>query len=191
MALLERRILIIGLAVYVVLALLAVFLLYRPSLQARQRNAAQAAQLQMQLDDTRARVQGIGQLRVRMAELQQANAQFIARVVPRSQMLSMLRQLAQLAAERKVQFMEIDPPSLDTLLLQETPATPLRTVPFMVTVQGRYVDIGQYVESLDKFPYFVRVPDFEVTAREDIRPEVEAKLLVNLVASSLSTGGKL
>jgi Tfp pilus assembly protein PilO len=191
MALLERRILIIGLAVYVVLALLAVFLLYRPSLQARQRNAAQAAQLQKQLDDTRARVQGIGQLRVRMAELQQANAQFIARVVPRSQMLSMLRQLAQLAAERKVQFMEIDPPSLDTLLLQETPATPLRTVPFMVTVQGRYVDIGQYVESLDKFPYFVRVPDFEVTAREDIRPEVEAKLLVNLVASSLSTGGKL
>jgi Tfp pilus assembly protein PilO len=191
MALLERRILIIGLAVYVVLALLAVFLLYRPSLQARQRNAAQAAQLQKQLDDTRARVQGIGQLRVRMAELQQANAQFIARVVPRSQMLSMLRQLAQLAADRKVQFIEIDPPSLDTLLLQETPATPLRTVPFMVTVQGRYVDIGQYVESLDKFPYFVRVPDFEVTAREDIRPEVEAKLLVNLVASSLSTGGKL
>jgi len=191
MALLERRILIIGLAVYVVLALLAVFLLYRPSLQARQRNAAQAAQLQKQLDDTRARVQGIGQLRVRMAELQQANAQFIARVVPRSQMLSMLRQLAQLAAERKVQFVEIDPPSLDTLLLQETPATPLRTVPFMVTVQGRYVDIGQYVESLDKFPYFVRVPDFEITAREDIRPEVEAKLLVNLVASSLSTGGKL
>ena len=191
MALLERRILIIGLAVYVVLALLAAFLLYRPSLQARQRNAAQAAQLQKHLDDTRSRVQGIGQLRVRMAELQQANAQFIARVVPRSQMLSMLRQLAQLAAERKVQFMEIDPPSLDTLLLQETPATPLRTVPFMVTVQGRYVDIGQYVESLDKFPYFVRVPDFEVTAREDIRPEVEAKLLVNLVASSLSTGGKL
>ena len=191
MALLERRILIIGLAVYVVLALLAVFLLYRPSLQARQRNAAQAAQLQKQLDDTRARVQGIGQLRQRLAELQQTNAQFVARVVPRSQMLSMLRQLAQLAAERKVQFMEIDPPSLDTLLLQETPATPLRTVPFMVTVQGRYVDIGQYVESLDKFPYFVRVPDFEVTAREDIRPEVEAKLLVNLVASSLSTGGKL
>jgi Tfp pilus assembly protein PilO len=67
----------------------------------------------------------------------------------------------------------------------------LRTVPFMVTVQGRYIDIGQYVESLDKFPYFVRVPDFEVNAREDIRPEVEAKLLVNLVASSLATGGKL
>ena len=191
MAFLERRVLIIGLAAYVVLALLAVFLLYRPSLQARQRNAAQSAQLQKQLDDTRARVQGIGQLRQRLAELQQANAQFVARVVPRSQMLSMLRQLAQMGADRKVRFLEIAPPSLDTLLQQESPTTPLRSVPFMVTVQGRYIDIGQYVESLDKFPYFVRVPDFEVNGREDIRPEVEAKLLVNLVASSLTTGGKL
>ena len=191
MALLERRVLIIGLAAYVVLAIFAVFVLYQPRLKARQQNAAQAAQLQKQLDDTRARVKGIGQLRAHVAELQQSNAQFIARVVPRAQMLSILRRLAQLAIERKVRFLEIAPPSLDSLLLQESPTAPLRSVPFMVTVQGRYIDIGQYVESLDKFPYFVRVPDFEVTAREDIRPEVEAKLLVNLVASSLATGGKL
>ncbi len=191
MALLERRVLIIGLAAYVVLAIFAVFVLYQPRLKARQQNAAQAAQLQKQLDDTRARVKGIGQLRAHVAELQQSNAQFIARVVPRAQMLSILRRLAQLAIERKVRFLEIAPPSLDSLLLQESPTAPLRSVPFTVTVQGRYIDIGQYVESLDKFPYFVRVPDFEVTAREDIRPEVEAKLLVNLVASSLATGGKL
>ncbi len=191
MALLERRVLIIGLAIYLVLGIIAVFLLYQPRLKTRQQNAAQSAQLQRQLDETRERVKGIGRLRERAAELQQANVQFIARVVPRSQMLSMLRQLAQMAADRKVRFLEIAPPSLDSLLQQESPAAPLRTVPFTVTVQGRYVDVGQYVESLDKFPYFVRVPDFEVSAREDIRPEIEAKLLVNLVASSLATGGKL
>ena len=191
MALLERRVLIIGLAVYLLLAIFVWFALYQPRLKARQRNAAQAAQLQKQLDDTRERVKGIGRLREQVAELQQSNAQFIARVVPRSQMLSMLRELAQLAADRKVRFLEIDPPSLDTLLQQESPTAPLRSVPFLITVQGRYIDIGQYVESLDKFPYFVRVPDFEVNAREDIRPEVEAKLLVNLYASSLATGGKL
>jgi len=191
MALLERRVLIIGLAIYLVLGILAVFFLYQPRLKSRQVNAAQAATLQKQLDETRARVKGIGGLRERAAELQQANVQFIARVVPRSQMLSMLRQLALLAVERKVRFLEIAPPSLDSLLHQETPTAPLRTVPFTVTVQGRYIDIGQFVEGLDKFPYFVRVPDFEVNAREDIRPEVEAKLLVNLVASSLVTGGKL
>ena len=116
MALLERRVLIIGLAVYLLLAIFVWFALYQPRLKARQRNAAQAAQLQKQLDDTRERVKGIGALREQVAELQQANAQFIARVVPRSQMLSMLRQLAQLAADRKVRFLEIDPPSLDTLL---------------------------------------------------------------------------
>jgi Tfp pilus assembly protein PilO len=191
MAILERRVLIIGLAACVLLAIFAVFVLYQPRLKARQSNAAQATQLQKQLDETRARVKGIGRLRERVAELQQANAQFIARVVPRGQMLSMLRQLAQLASDRKVRFLEIAPPSLDSLMQQESPTAPLRSVPFLITVQGRYIDIGQYVESLDKFPYFVRVPDFEVNAREDIRPEVEAKLLVNLVASSLATGGKL
>ena len=189
--LLERKVLLIALGICVVLALAALFLLYQPRVKARQDNASQATQLQKQLDETRARVKGIGRLRERVAELTQANAQFVARVVPRSQMLSMLRQLAQLAADRKVRFLEIAPPSLDTLMQQETPSAPLRTVPFLITVQGRYIDIGQYVESLDKFPYFVRVPDFEVNAREDIRPEVEAKLLVNLVASSLATGGKL
>ena len=191
MALLERRVLIIGLAVYLLLAIFVWFALYQPRLKARQRNAAQAAQLQKQLDETRARVKGIGRLREQVAELQQTNAQFIARVVPRAQMLSMLRQLAQLAAERKVRFLEIAPPSLDSLLQQESPTAPMRSVPFLITMQGRYIDIGQYVESLDKFPYFVRVPDFEINAREDIRPEVEAKLLVNLYASSLATGGKL
>ena len=189
--LLERKVLLIALGACVVLAIAAWFLLYQPRVKARQDNASQATQLQKQLDETRARVKGIGRLRERVAELTQANAQFVARVVPRSQMLSMLRQLAVLAADRKVRFLEIAPPSLDTLMQQETPSAPLRSVPFLVTVQGRYIDIGQYVESLDKFPYFVRVPDFEINAREDIRPEVEAKLLVNLVASSLAMGGKL
>lgn len=191
MALLERRVLIIGLAVYVLLAVFAVFVLYQPRLQVRQRNAAQAATLQKQLEETRARVKGIGKLRQKVEELQAANSAFVSRVVPRSEMLTTLRQMAQIATEYRVRFLEIAPPSLDSLLQQESPTAPLRGVPFLVTVQGRYMDIGRYVESLDKFPYFVRVPDFEINAREDIRPEVEAKLLVNLYASSLASGGKL
>jgi Tfp pilus assembly protein PilO len=190
-ALLERRILVVGLAAYLLLAIFAVIVLYRPRLAARQRNAAQVADLRKQLDETKARVKGIGKLRSQVAELDAANAAFTARVIPRAQMLSMLRELAGLAGERRVRFLQVAPPGLDTLLQQESPSTPLSSVPFMVTVQGRYLDIGQYVESLDKFPYFVRVPDFEVNARDDIRPEVEAKLLVNLYASSLATGGKL
>jgi len=191
MALLERRILLIGLAAYAALAVFAWFVLYQPRLQARQREATQVAQLQKQLDETRARVKGIGRLRQRLGEMQDANVAFVARVIPRTQMLTLLRQLAQGGAEQKVRFLEIQPPGLDTLLQQESSTAPLRVVPFLVTVQGRYLDVGRYVEGLDKFPYFVRVPDVEINAREDIRPEVEMKLLVNLYASSLSSGSKL
>lgn len=191
MALLERRVLLIALAAYVVIAVLAVVFLYQPRLKARQRNAAVVAELQKQLDETRARVKQIGRLRARLEELQAANVAFTSHVVPRTQMLSTLKDLAQRAADAKVRFLEIQPPGLDTLLEEENQTTPLRGVPFMVTVQGRYLDIGQYVEGLNNYPYFLRVPALELIARDDIRPEVEAKLQINLYASSLTSGGKL
>lgn len=190
-SLLERRVLLIALAAYVVLAVLAVIFLYQPRLKIRQRNAATVAELQQQLEETRARVKQIGRLRTKLEDLQESNVAFTSHVVPRSQMLGTLKDLAQKATEAKVRFLEIQPPGLDTLLQEETDATPLRGVPFMVTVQGRYLDIGQYIEALNNYPYFLRVPAFELVARDDIRPEVEAKLQVNLYASSLTSGGKL
>ncbi|MFO7650582.1 MAG: type 4a pilus biogenesis protein PilO [bacterium] len=190
-SLLERRVLLIALAAYVVLAVLAVVFLYQPQLSKRQRNAATVAELQQQLDETRARVKQIGRLRARVEELQAQDVAFRSHVVPRSQMLSTLKDLAQKATYAKVRFLEIQPPGLDTLLEEETQNTPLRSVPFMVTVQGRYIDIGLYVESLNSYPYFLRVPAFEIVSRDDIRPEVEAKLQLNLYASSLASGSKL
>lgn len=190
-SLLERRVLLIALAAYVVLAVLAVVFLYQPQLSKRQRNAATVAELQKQLDETRARVKQIGRLRARVEELEAQDVAFRSHVVPRSQMLSTLKDLAQKATDAKVRFLEIQPPGLDTLLEEETQNTPLRSVPFMVTVQGRYIDIGLYVESLNSYPYFLRVPAFEVVSRDDIRPEVEAKLQLNLYASSLASGSKL
>jgi len=191
MALLERKILLIGLVVCVLLGIFAVVVLYQPRLAARQRNAAEAARLSKELAATRERVKGIGRLRARLSELEVANAAFAARVAPRSEALPTMERLAALAQESKVRFIEVAPPGHDTLLQQETSTAPLRAVPFLVTVQGRFLDVGHYVESLDRFPYFVRVPDFQVMAREDIRPEVEVKLLVNLYASSLAAAGGL
>lgn len=191
MALLERRVLLIALAAYVVLAVVAVIFLYQPRLRARQRNAAQVAELQKQLEETRARVKQIGRLRARLAELQEANVAFNSHVVPRSQMLVTLKDLADRAVDAKVRFLEILPPGLDTLLEEETQGTPLRGVPFMITMQGRYLDVGSYIEQLNSYVYFLRVPAFEITARDDIRPEVEVKLQLNLYASSLAAGSKL
>ncbi len=190
-SLIERRVLLIGLAVCVLLGIFAWFVLYQPRVQSQRRSSAEAAEVQKELDETRERVKQTPRLRQRVAELQEANAAFSARVMPRSEMLTMLRRLASIAAQYRVRFLEIAPPGLDTLLQEETSSNPLRSVPFYATVQGRYIDVGKYIESLDKFPYFVRVPDVEVAGREDLRPEVEMKLLVNLYASSLAAGGQL
>ncbi|MEO0077586.1 MAG: type 4a pilus biogenesis protein PilO [candidate division WOR-3 bacterium] len=191
MGLIERRVLLIGIAIYVLLAVVAWFALYQPRFQARRQATAEVSELKEQIRSTQERISQMPRLRQRKSDLESSISGMWQRVVPRSEMLSMLRRLADLAAQRRVRFLEIAPPGLDTLLQEETPAAQVRPIPFVVTSQGRYIDIGRYVEGLEEFPYFVRIPDFEVRARDDLRPEVEAKLLVNIYASSLASGGRL
>ncbi|MGC8797697.1 MAG: type 4a pilus biogenesis protein PilO [candidate division WOR-3 bacterium] len=186
MSLIERRVVLIGIVIYVVLGIGAWFLLYQPRIKARQKTMAEIRDLQKQLEETKARIAQMPRLRQRKEQLEAEISGIWARVVPRSQMLSLFRDLAREAEQQRVHFLEITPPGLDTLLQEEGPSAQVRPVPFMVTVQGRYLDIGRFVEGLADYPYFVRVPDFDFSAREDIRPEVEAKLLVNIYASSLA-----
>jgi len=191
MGLIERRVLLIGLVVYVLLAVVAWFALYQPRFQARRQAVIEVSELKTQIKDTQERIRQMPRLRQRRDDLEATISGMWQRVVPRSEMLLMLRRLADVAGQRRVRFLEIAPPGLDTLLQEESPAAQVRPIPFIVTTQGRYVDIGRYVESLEEFPYFVRIPDFEIRARDDLRPEVEAKLLVNIYASSLAGGGRL
>ncbi len=186
MKLIERRVVLIGIVIYVVLGIGFWFLLYQPRLNARQKTVAEIKELQKQLDETKARIAQMPKLRAKKEQLGMEIAGIWERVVPRSEMLGLFRQLAQEAERQRVRFLEVAPPGLDTLLEEEGPSAQVRPVPFMVTVQGRYLDIGRFVEGLAQYPYFVRVPDFDINAREDIRPEVEAKMLVNIYASSLA-----
>lgn len=187
----ERKVIIVGLVVYLLLGLAALLLFYQPRFKAHRKASTEAAELRRQLQETLERVKQTPQLRQRKARIEAEIADIWARIVPRSEMLLMLRRLATEARSNRVNFLEILPPGLDTLLQEENPATPVRPIPFTVTVQGRYLDIGRYIEGLTDFPYFVRVPDLEVSGREDIRPEVEAKLLLNIYASTLAGGGRL
>ncbi len=191
MGILERRVVIIGLAVYIVLGVAAWFLLYQPRINARNKAAKEIAELRKELDDTKARIAQLPRLRQQKEQLEQEIAGIWARVVPRSEMLGLFRRISKEAEQARVHFLEIVPPGLDTLLQEEGPTAQVRPVPFLVTVQGRYLDIGRYIKNLNGYQYFVRVPDVDINARDDIRPEVEAKLLVNIYVSSLAGGGSL
>ncbi|NPV14351.1 type 4a pilus biogenesis protein PilO [candidate division WOR-3 bacterium] len=191
MGILERRVVIIGLVVYIVLGVAAWFLLYQPRINARNKAAKEIAELRKELDDTKARIAQLPRLRQKKEQLEQEIAGIWARVVPRSEMLGLFRRISKEAEQARVHFLEIVPPGLDTLLQEEGPTAQVRPVPFLVTVQGRYLDIGRYIQNLNNYQYFVRVPDVDINARDDIRPEIEAKLLVNIYVSSLAGGGNL
>jgi Tfp pilus assembly protein PilO len=185
MAILQRKILFGGIAVLIVLAILSVVFLYQPKIQARGKIQAEVNDLKKQIADLKEQVKGIGAVRRQIEQLESQNSELMSHVAPRDQLLTILRELAKIGERYNITFLEITPPGLDTMLQIETQDKPIRPVPFQIVLQGRYIDIGNYVENLVQFPYFVKIPEFEITGKEEIRPAVEARLLVNLYTSSL------
>jgi Tfp pilus assembly protein PilO len=113
-------------------------------------------------------------------------AEFNARGAKYDSLYDMVREITDDGKNNyHLEFVEIRPPGKDTLLLSNT-TTPLVGVPYQFTVRGRYLDIGRFVENLDKFRYFVRVPELEITGRDEIRPFVEARILINLYATKMT-----
>jgi len=185
MAILQRKILFGGIIILIVLAVLSVIFLYQPKIQARGKIQAEANNLKKQINDMKEQVKGIGAVRRQITQLETQNSELMSHVAPRDQLLTLLRELARIGERYNISFLEITPPGLDTMLQIETPDKPIRPVPFQIVIQGRYIDIGSYVEHLNQFTYFVKVPEFEITGKDEIRPAVEARLLLNLYTSSL------
>lgn len=185
MGIIQRKILFGGIIVLILLVILSVIFLYQPKIQARAKIQAEANSLRKQIAEMKEMVKGIGTLRRQISQLEEQNVELMSHVAPRDQLLTLLRELAKIAERYNLSFLEIKPPGLDTMLQSETPEKPIRPVPFQIVLQGRYLDIGAYLENLNRFPYFVKVPEFELTGKDELRPAVEARLLLNIYASSL------
>lgn len=191
MEILQRRVLIIGSAILIVIIIFFVVFLYRPQFAQRAKIEEQVSELKKQLKEYEAMVKDIDRLRKQVISLEDARTEFMSKVAPRAELLTIVRQLIKLAEPHQLVFVEIHPPGLDTLNYNERPDAPVSPVPFIITVQGRYIEIGRFLEKLKDFPYYIRTPEFEIIGKDEIRPMVEAKILVNLYASSLITASKL
>ena len=182
----ERRVLMIGLIVLAGLTVLAVIFLYMPNMATRNRNLSEVAKLDKEIKDLKAMAAGIEQLRQKVVESEKQVAEFNARVARYDSLYYLIHEICDDARKTyHLDFTEIKPPSKDTLLLVGVTA-PLVGIPYQLTVRGRYLDVGHFIESLDRFRYFVRVPELEIVGRDDIRPFIEARLLINLYATKMA-----
>lgn len=179
----ERRILLGGLIALGALTVVAVLLLYVPNIAKRAKNRAEVARLDKEIKDLREVTAGLEKLKRKVVESEKQVIEFNARVARYDSLYNLFQEIeADGKSNYHLEFVEIRPPSKDTLLLTGVTA-PLIGIPYQLTVHGRYLDIGRFVESLDRFRYFVRVPEFEVVGKDEIRPFVEARLLVNIYAT--------
>ncbi len=185
MEILKRRVLFGGLIALLIIAVIFVVFLYRPKIEKRQMIDKEVASLKKQVAENEAMARDIDKLRDQVTDLEESQQEFMSKVAPRSDILTVVREMVNLAQPYSVSFTEMQPPGLDTLLRTETPEKPLQPVPFMLTFQGKYLDIARFIESLKDFPYFIRTPEIDITARDDIRPVIEVRLLINIYASSL------
>jgi Tfp pilus assembly protein PilO len=191
MSIKERGVLLIGIIIIVLIFLLFVFFLYRPRIAARMQVNAKIREAQKRISEIRALAREIERLRLKIEELEEENRAFMAKVAPRSATLNLAKTLANEAKRYNVRFVGVRPPGLDTLLTQETPEVPIRPLPLEVTCQGKYLDIGHFIESLANFPFYVKVYELEMTSKTELRPEIEAKLLINIYTSSLVERGEM
>lgn len=188
MEILKRRVLFGGLVVLLIIVIIFVVFLYRPKIVKRQMIEKEVASLRKQVAENEAMARDIEKLRAQVENLEEAQREFMSKVAPRSDLLDIVRKTVTLAQPYNLTFTEMQPPGLDTLLHTENPEKPLQPVPFVLTFQGRYLDIARFIESLKDFPYFLRTPEIEITAKEELKPVVEVRLLINIYASSLVSG---
>ena len=186
MILAERRILLGGLIGLAALTVIAIAALYIPNVAKHNKNVAEVTRLDKEIKDLREMTAGLEALKRKVVESEKEVAEFNSRVAKYDSLYSLVREITDDGKSNyHLEFVEIRPPGKDTLLLN-TATTPLVGVPYQFTVRGRYLDIGRFIENLDKFRYFVRVPELEVTGKDEIRPFVEARILINVYATKLS-----
>jgi len=182
----ERRILLTGIIVLAALTVVAVIFAYMPNIAKRNRNVAEVQRLDKEIKELREMAAGIDALKRKVVESEKQVAEFNARVAKYDSLYALVAEIIDNGRKNyRLEFTEVRPPSKDTLMMSGVSA-PLMGIPYQLTVRGRYLDIGNFIESLDKFRYFVRVPEFEVLGKDEIRPFVEARLLINLFATRQS-----
>jgi Tfp pilus assembly protein PilO len=186
MLLAERRILLGGLIGLAALTVIAIAALYIPNIAKHHKNAAEVARLDSELRDLQQETAGLEALKRKVVESEKEVVEFNSRVAKYDSLYALVREITDDGKNNyHLEFLEIRPPGKDTLLLSNA-ATPLVGVPYEFTVRGRYLDIGRFCENLDNFRYFVRVPELEITGTDEIRPFVEARLLINIYATKPS-----
>lgn len=185
MGLLQRKWLFGGFIILFLIIVIFVIFLYQPKIAARAKIKEETRALKAKIGELRKLAKETEVLKTRIAKLEEENKEFVARIAPRSEVLQLAKQLSEEAKKYNIRFLSIRPPGLDTLLTEETKETPLRPIPFEIVLQGRYLDIGKFIANLSKFPYFIKVYELEFTGKDEIKPLIEGRILVNIFASSL------
>jgi len=188
MALLQRKVLFGGIIVLALITLICIVFLYIPSIRRGVKIDKEISDLRKQIKVNEAMEKDLSKFRAQIVSLENSQKAFMSKVVPRNELLGIIHQLIKLGEPYNIQFDEVQPPGLDTFIQADNLNSPLKPVPFIFSIKGKYLDIAQYIESLKDFPYFARTNEIEVISKEEIRPVVEVKLLINVYASSLVSG---
>jgi Tfp pilus assembly protein PilO len=191
MEILQRRVLLGGIVGLVIILLVSIFFVFIPKTRAMKKIDVEISGLRKQIKENEAKAKDIPKLEARIGQLDAQQKEFMSKVIPRAEMLAIVQKLIKLGEPYHLTYTEIQPPGLDTVLRVDKPESPIQPIPFVFTVQARFVDVAQYLRSLKDFPYYLRTPEMEIIGKDEIRPRIEAKILFNLYVSSLVAESKL
>ncbi|MDX9858251.1 MAG: type 4a pilus biogenesis protein PilO [candidate division Zixibacteria bacterium] len=131
------------------------FFAYRPLVVRLAESQSAADRLEQRLEDYRATARELPMLLERQKELQQSKQMLESRLYAKADILSLIGDVKSLAAASGLKVYDITPSMEELLQLnRRARSTEPLFLELAVTVDGRFVDFGAYVASLEEQVFF-------------------------------------
>ena len=157
-------------AVCGLLAALWFFFIYAGFVSARQVVDNQIAETEAQLEDYEQTIQSLPEFLAASKDLEAFKHQLNSSLYDKSEILKLLQQITNDAANHNLTVVEISPPIMELLELNrvsDVADEPL-FLNLTLNLQGLYVDFGRYVSKLESRPYFRAVNTCEIRGASGI-----------------------
>jgi hypothetical protein len=138
------------------IVLLWFFLLEQPAAQKQALINAELIAIEAKLEDYRSTVADLPSILAQQNRLLSSRAELSSKLFAKNDILELFRQLDTDVRAHELRITEISPPVHELLALNQklnTPDEPL-FLNIRLTIRGGFLNFGQYVQGLEKAPYF-------------------------------------
>lgn len=169
---------LIATALLIVIGVTWFFILYRPEVAELQSLKEKTEDVLMSLRSLRVTDAQVNALAERAEALKQDITAVQAKIAPKSQLPAIVEQIRRKGQRYGLKFHNIIPDynSLLSMSSEQNGQTDILKLTLHIKLQGRYKNLGKFIESLGDLPVYLSIGELSINYQEAIHPELEIYL---------------